>query len=302
MSIMKRKKRRLIVLSTLAAVVVGGVFWILNNTSARFFTPYLSMRPDAIQGHIDERNTGEKSQTTEMTYIVYFPHDYEKAYRSYGVIYHLHGMSPAPWWITKRMLNLEVNQIAYHLEDAVALGEAEPMIIVAPYDGYGRSMWSNSADGQNPVETDFIQSLIPHIDATYRTIPQRESRVLQGFSMGGFGAVKTTAKYPHLFGTVISWDGALHTWETLSQRRADIAEDVFNNDKSYFAEYSPARWINENAKLLRNEVAVKLVVGELTDLNRELLRQLEAENIPVEYVETDCQHNLFCMMDRAAIP
>ena len=45
----------------------------------------------------------------------------------------------------------------------------------------------------------FIQELIPHIDATYRTIADREHRSVTGYSMGGFGAMALALKHPETF-------------------------------------------------------------------------------------------------------
>lgn len=45
----------------------------------------------------------------------------------------------------------------------------------------------------------FIQELIPYIDATYRTIADREHRSITGYSMGGFGAMALALKHPETF-------------------------------------------------------------------------------------------------------
>ena len=41
----------------------------------------------------------------------------------------------------------------------------------------------------------FIDELIPHIDATYRTVAERGGRGLEGFSQGGRGTVRL-GQYP----------------------------------------------------------------------------------------------------------
>ena len=41
--------------------------------------------------------------------------------------------------------------------------------------------------------------MIPHIDATLRTIPEREGRCIEGFSMGGRGATRLAMKFPEMF-------------------------------------------------------------------------------------------------------
>ena len=45
-------------------------------------------------------------------------------------------------------------------------------------------------DGRFLSETAFIEELIPHVDATYRTIADRTGRAIEGFSMGGFAALR----------------------------------------------------------------------------------------------------------------
>ncbi len=47
-----------------------------------------------------------------------------------------------------------------------------------------------------PVETAFFSDLIPHIDATYRTIADRNGRLIGGYSMGGYGAIRYGWRIP----------------------------------------------------------------------------------------------------------
>ena len=67
-----------------------------------------------------------------------------------------------------------------------------------------------------------MKDLIPHIDATYRTIADRGSRWVEGFSMGGFGAAHLGFKYPEIFGAVSIMSGALFDD---SQRREYLEND-----------------------------------------------------------------------------
>src|SRR3954453_16237671 len=53
-----------------------------------------------------------------------------------------------------------------------------------------------------PLESVIIKDLIPHVDATYRTVADRGARAIEGFSMGGFGAAHFGFKYPETFGVV----------------------------------------------------------------------------------------------------
>ena len=86
-----------------------------------------------------------------------------------------------------------------------------PIIVVMP-DG-GRAGWYC-----NPVSSfcvpparnweDFhMTQLLPWIDANFRTFAESEGRAVSGFSMGGFGALKYTAKYFGHFASVSSHSG-----------------------------------------------------------------------------------------------
>ncbi len=75
------------------------------------------------------------------------------------------------------------------------------MLIVFP-NGLASSMWCDSKDGAVPMETVLVKELVPHVDATFRTLASREGRILEGFSMGGYGAARLGLKHPDVFGAV----------------------------------------------------------------------------------------------------
>ena len=94
------------------------------------------------------------------------------------------------------------------LQEAINEGVLPPVIVVS-VNGMVKSFYCDSCDGQCPMESVIIKDLIPHVDATYRTIARREGRVIEGYSMGGYGAGHLGFKYPELFGTVVINAGAL---------------------------------------------------------------------------------------------
>src|SRR5204862_7891593 len=81
-------------------------------------------------------------------------------------------------------------------------GRVDPISVVFVNGWRGATMYCDARDGSYPVETVVIKDLIPHVDATYRTLAARETRAVEGFSMGGFGAAHFGFKYPELFGVV----------------------------------------------------------------------------------------------------
>lgn len=218
-----------------------------------------------------------------VSYLVYLPPGYEEAEGRYPVIYVLHGIGG-----TQRGGLGFVRQ----LDGAVRAGRA-PACIAVLVNGLRAGMYCDSADGRRPVETAIVQDLIPHVDGAYRTVAGREGRAVEGFSMGGFGAVRLGFKYPELFGAVTSLGGALHDadsiagggrpedWGIGADRRRKIFEYVYGGERDYFQKFSPWLHAEENADRVRGRTAVRLVVGDQDPLlgpNRrfhELLDRLE---------------------------
>jgi enterochelin esterase-like enzyme len=224
-----------------------------------------------------------------VRYNIYLPPEYGASEARYPVIYHLHGLDGDE--------GSDSDAVVKALERAMAAGIVEPMIVVFP-NGHGNSMWGDSKSGHKRAETNVIRELVPHVDATYRTRPDAAYRVIQGFSMGGYGAMLYAAKYPELFGICISYDGALHDVETLSTQRESIFEDIFDNDKEYFKDYSPWVHAEENWDALREQVAFRSVVGSLGEFNKKYYAFLLEMDIMQEYVETGLDHVLEAILEQ----
>ena len=95
--------------------------------------------------------------------------------------------------------------------DAAIRDKGVPPMIVVFVNGLSKRLWTDSKDGRAPIETVFIDELIPRIDESMRTIPNREGRIIEGFSMGGYGAARIGFRHPELFGGIsILAAGPLH--------------------------------------------------------------------------------------------
>jgi acetyl esterase/lipase len=227
-----------------------------------------------------------------IRYNIYLPEGYNSGDKRYPVIYHLHGLGGSEG---------SGNQVVVRgLEKAMAGGVIGPMIVVFP-NGHRDTMWADSKDGAKPAETNVIRELIPHIDSKYRTIATRQNRVIQGMSMGGYGAVAYATKFGDVFSVCVNYDGAVHNWKTLKSRRGRISKGIFEHDKEYFDKYSP--WYNAKAKAdsIRDKVAFRMVVGSLREFNENYRQHLESLNIDVDYVQTSCGHNLGCLIEKAGL-
>ena len=226
-----------------------------------------------------------------ITFTIYLPPNYDvNTTKEYPVVYHLHGLNGTHG-------GNQIKTVPDAFESAKVSGNWDEAIIVFP-DGYRNSMWADSYDKAKPAETNLIKEIIPYVDNNYRTLADKEHRLMQGFSMGGFGALKFYTKYPELFCKVVVYDGALHNWATLTSTRADIATEIFNDDSTMFnTQASPWKFLEQNPSTFSHDTLIYIVVGALKQYNRSMSSHLDALGIPHIYVETVCPHAVGCMLD-----
>ncbi len=65
-----------------------------------------------------------------------------------------------------------------------------------------------------PWETQLLEHVIPHVDATYRTVVASEARGIMGLSMGGHAALRLALTYPETFSSAGSVSGLIGCMET----------------------------------------------------------------------------------------
>lgn len=219
----------------------------------------------------DSAAAGEK-----VSYLIYLPPGYDKASDKtrYPVVYWLHGLGGS---------QQGVPAFCERVTDAINAGKAPAMIFVFA-NGMVDSFYSDSARAKRPVETVIVKDLVPHIDATYRTIATRESRAVEGFSMGGFGAAHLGFKYPQLFGAVSMIDAALVDLRTMQNRHSDIFVRVFDaQDERYLAEH-PVTLAAKNAAALKSgRTVIRQMVGPLLAPNITLHEKLAELGIAHDY-------------------
>lgn len=223
-----------------------------------------------------------------VSYHVSLPPGYaQEKERRYPVLYWLHGSGPGVAGIPR---------LTRFFHRAFATGLVPPMIIIFP-NGLSDGMWCDSRDGSSPVESMFIEDLIPHVDMTLRTIPDRRGRMVEGFSMGGYGAARLGLKHPGLFAAFSALGAGPLQLDFLARDRAlptplparkRVFEKVYGGDASFFEMQSPMRLAEAYAGASGEKVVARVVVGErdpLRDNNRLFHRRLEELGIPHEYRE-----------------
>lgn len=228
----------------------------------------------------------------EIKFGIYLPAEYERQQaRRFPILYFLHGLNED--------YTSNIYPVAAAIETSMAAGLLPPVIIVTP-DGHTNSMWVDSKDGRKPAETQVIKEIIPFVEKAFRIMPGRSNRIIGGFSMGGYGALRYALKYPEYFGACISLDGAIHTLRTFSAIRKDIFIENFGGDEQYFMSHCVYQIAKQNIEKVRDKVSFFIGVGVLATFNRRFKRHLQDFGVamgPEHYFETGCDHNVTCILD-----
>jgi S-formylglutathione hydrolase FrmB len=156
-----------------------------------------------------------------IEYSVYLPPDYETSQRSYPVLYLLHGFSDdETGWIQFG----EAGRIA---DQCIDNGEAASCIIIMPN---GKVTWyCNNYDNSDPWEDVFIKGFIPYIEKQYRARPAREYRAISGLSMGGYGALMLSMRYPDLFSSCVAFSSGTIPDEGIVNMKDEEYKELFGN-------------------------------------------------------------------------
>ena len=138
---------------------------------------------------------------------IYLPPCYdEKTDQRYPVLYLLHGQT----YTDDQWIRLGAVEVADRL---ILSSESIPFIIVFPDDRYW-NLPPGPGFGQRLEET-----LIPYIDSTYRTLPDRDHRAIGGMSRGAGWALRLGLTRSDLFRTI-----GLHSLAVLQKDASEIRD------------------------------------------------------------------------------
>jgi enterochelin esterase family protein len=133
-----------------------------------------------------------KSTGNTRRCFVYTPPDYDTNITArYPVLYLQHGMGEdARGWSDQ-------GRTGFILDNLIAEGKARPMLVVMDDGGITPGAMSGPRRDGGPNFWDkfapvFIEEIIPMIDSTYRTIPDRDHRAMAGLSLGGTQTMQIT--------------------------------------------------------------------------------------------------------------
>lgn len=173
----------------------------------------LPARAEPGAGKIESRSAPSTTLGRDIEYQLYLPPGYvaDGSVR-YPVIYLLHGRGDkqAAWTTIKPDLDRLIAE--NRIPGVIAIMPDAPASRRASY--YVDSQFTGSPQARLPagesVETAFTRDLIAHVDATYPTRTDRNSRLIAGYSMGGYGALRHSLAHPELFGAAIVLSPAVY--------------------------------------------------------------------------------------------
>lgn len=234
---------------------------------------------------------GSPAAGTEVSYHVYLPPDYgDEPARRYPVVYWLHGSGGGI---------AGVPALARGFDDAIRRGLLPSCLVVFP-NGLPNGMWCDAIGGP-PVETVVLGEILPRIDRLFRTVAAREGRIVEGFSMGGYGAARFGFLHPDLFaGVSILGGGPLQREFTSAPRvdearRLQVLRSVYGGDLAVFRQRSPWQLAIDHRQELQKGPRIRQVIGQLDETlpaNRALHAHLQELGIPHDYVElVDVPHD-----------
>ena len=212
---------------------------------------------------------------------VYTPAGYEKGDRRYPVLYLLHGMGgdENAW--------SELGRATQIIDNLIAQGKAEPMIIVMPNGNADlQAAPGESSLGLTPPTTNLPKTmegsfetsfpeLVKFIDGNYRTLADKHHRAIAGLSMGGFHSAQISKEYPDMFDYVGLFSAAV---TPRGDAKAPVYQDIDKKLKVQFDKKPALYWI---------------AIGEkdfLYDENKAYRAKLDADRYPYTYVESKDGH------------
>nr|WP_276316512.1 alpha/beta hydrolase-fold protein [Halomonas flagellata] len=142
----------------------------------------------ALAGQVTHHRFHSETLGRDYPYTLYLPDGYPESGLEYPAVYLLHGSLGSDLdWVNRGALK----EVADRL---IRQGRIPPTVIVMP----GSQSWW--VDGRNEsARTAFFEDLLPHVEALWQVVPEREWRAVAGLSAGGYGTINFILERPELF-------------------------------------------------------------------------------------------------------
>ena len=229
---------------------------------------------DTPHGTVSKQWYDSPTLGADRRLTVYTPAGYEDSKAKYPVLYLLHGSGgDEDAWS-------DLGRVAQIMDNLIAEGKAEPMIVVMPNGVYFNqaapgyevnmfqpTMTNSRSDSTKEIEESFTD-VMKFIESHYRVAKGRENTAVAGLSMGGRQSCALSMRYPEKFDYVGMFSGVLPPTEQ-SQREA--LDNLFKNAPELY-------WI-----------ACGSADGVMANCDK-LMAYLDEKGYPYEFYESDGGH------------
>ena len=178
--------------------------------------------------------------------MIYLPPGYDQSRQKYPVFYLLHGSGgdETVW--------LEQGRAAQVLDNLIASGLADPMIVVMPNGNVDERAASNMSEKGNVQPTfahknwmdgkfeESFNDIITWVDQNYRTRDTKRYRAIAGLSMGGYHSLYISANQPEDFAYVGLFSAAIGR---MDQGKSKIYDDLEAKVVAQFKQRPRLYWI-----------------------------------------------------------
>lgn len=209
---------------------------------------YYRFNKDIPHGKVHSVNYYSDINGTYRHVHVYVPAEYEsKPEKRYPVLYLLHGSGEDEYgWIHQ-------GHADFIMDNLIAEGKAEPMLVVIMSGDLQTTPDIRNVNKDiNRLSDVYVEELIPFIDKTYRTIPDRDHRAMSGLSRGAWQTVNTVMTHPDLFAYVAPMSGMPNvvTEESLNT----VYDGIFSNPEKFNKEMKLFHLSNGTTEQRRGEI------------------------------------------------
>lgn len=216
---------------------------------------YYAIR-DVPHGEVREKWYFSKTTGEWRRAFVYTPPDYEtNPTRRYPLLILQHGAGEDETGWTRQ------GRAQWILDNLIAAGRAKPMIVVmdrgyalrrgAPLPDFTKKPTVRDLDLVFGTFGDVIlHDLIPTIDASYRTIPDRDHRAMAGLSMGGMQALFIALHHLDEFAYIASLSGPIIGGTNPNEPVDESFRQPLDPGTAYDGAFADPQRFNSRVKLL----------------------------------------------------
>lgn len=233
----------------------------------------------ALAGTVDTVSIYSTAMRKSFKAVVIKPDAYAKGNTAYPTVYLLHGHGGAfRNWIIK------VPQLKKYADDY-------GMIIVCPDGAYSSWYFDSPVDSTMKFETYIAKEVPAYIDATYRTIKDRNARAITGLSMGGHGGLFLGFRHADSFSACGSMSGALiiEYIKNGFDMQKRLGDTITN--RQYYQDLSIMKEMENYPK---DSIAIIIDCGVddfIFEMSRAAHQKMLALKIPHDYIERPGKHD-----------